>query len=53
MEIDFARFLEKKPGAFAFIGNGDTAGLHHPACDFDDRAIPSGIRYRVGLVEEA
>jgi amidohydrolase len=50
---DFARFLERKPGAFSFIGNGDTAGLHHPAYDFDDRAIPAGIRYWVGLVEAA
>ena len=50
---DFARFLELKPGAFSFIGNGDTAGLHHPAYDFDDRAIPAGIRYWVGLVEAA
>ncbi len=50
---DFARFLEKKPGAFSFIGNGDTAGLHHPAYDFDDRAIPAGIRYWVGLVDAA
>ncbi|WP_237478422.1 amidohydrolase [Lichenibacterium dinghuense] len=50
---DFARFLEVKPGAFSFIGNGDTAGLHHPAYDFDDRAISSGIRYWVGLVEAA
>ena len=48
---DFSRFLERRPGAFAFIGNGDTAGLHHPAYDFDDRAIPAGIRYWVGLVE--
>ncbi len=48
---DFASFLERKPGAFAFIGNGDTAGLHHPAYDFDDRAIPAGIGYWVGLVE--
>jgi len=48
---DFASFLERRPGAFAFIGNGDSAGLHHPAYDFDDRAIPSGIRYWVGLVE--
>ncbi len=47
---DFSRFLERRPGAFAFIGNGDTAGLHHPAYDFDDRAIPAGIRYWVGLV---
>ena len=48
---DFASFLHERPGAFAFIGNGDTAGLHHPAYDFDDRAIPAGIRYWVGLVE--
>ncbi len=48
---DFARFLEQRPGAFSFIGNGDSAGLHHPAYDFDDRAIPAGIGYWVGLVE--
>ena len=48
---DFASFLERRPGAFAFIGNGNSAGLHHPAYDFDDRAIPSGVRYWVGLVE--
>ena len=47
---DFSAFLERKPGAFAFLGNGDTAGLHHPAYDFDDRAIAAGIRYWVGLV---
>ena len=50
---DFASFLHERPGAFAFIGNGDTAGLHHPGYDFDDRAIPAGIRYWVGLVEAA
>ena len=49
---DFARFLERRPGAFAFIGNGDTAGLHHPAYDFDDRAMAPGIRYWVDLVRE-
>ena len=47
---DFSAFLERRPGAFAFLGNGDTAGLHHPAYDFDDRAIPAGIRYWAGLV---
>ena len=50
---DFSAFLERRPGAFAFLGNGDTAGLHHPAYDFDDRAIPSGIRYWAGLVRAA
>ena len=40
---DFSFMLEARPGAFIFIGNGDTAGLHHPAYDFNDNAIPVGI----------
>ena len=27
---DFSYMLEARPGAFMFIGNGDTANLHHP-----------------------
>ena len=50
---DFSYMLEARPGAFVFIGNGDTAGLHHPAYDFNDDAIPIGIRYWVTLVETA
>ena len=50
---DFASFLRQRPGAFAFIGNGDTPGLHHPGYDFDDRAILAGLRYWVGLVQGA
>ena len=50
---DFSYMLEARPGAFVFIGNGDTAGLHHPAYDFNDAAIPLGIRYWVTLVETA
>jgi len=42
---DFSFMLEKRPGAFVWIGNGDTAGLHHPAYDFNDAAIVHGIRY--------
>ncbi len=42
---DFSYMLEARPGAFVFIGNGDSAGLHHPGYDFDDTAIPHGIRY--------
>ena len=48
---DFSYMLEARPGAFVFIGNGDSAGLHHPGYDFDDRAIPHGIGYWVRLVE--
>ncbi|RWD45516.1 MAG: amidohydrolase [Mesorhizobium sp.] len=48
---DFSYMLNARPGAFIFLGNGATAGLHHPAYDFDDEAIPFGIGYWVNLVE--
>jgi len=48
---DFSYMLEARPGAFIFIGNGDTAGLHHPAYDFNDEAIVFGTSYWVKLVE--
>lgn len=42
---DFSYMLEARPGAYLFIGNGDTAGLHHPAYDFNDSALPHGIQF--------
>ena len=50
---DFSYMLQARPGAFIFIGNGDSAGLHHPAYDFNDEAIPVGASYWVRLVEKA
>ncbi|GHD18704.1 M20 aminoacylase family protein [Tianweitania populi] len=50
---DFSYMLEKRPGAFIFLGNGDSAGLHNPAYDFNDEAIPHGISYWVKLAETA
>ncbi|MCK1417839.1 amidohydrolase [Bradyrhizobium sp. CW4] len=50
---DFAYMLEARPGAYIFIGNGPTAGVHHPAYDFNDEALPYGIGYWVNLVETA
>ena len=50
---DFAYMLEAKPGAFIFIGNGDSAGLHNASYDFADAALPFGISYWVRLVEMA
>ena len=50
---DFSYMLEARPGAFIFIGNGDTANLHHPAYDFNDDAIPHGVSYWVRLAEAA
>ena len=53
---DFAFMLEKKPGAFIFIGNGSadsgkTPGLHTPLFNFNDDAIPAGVAYWVELVK--
>lgn len=48
---DFAYMLEARPGAMMWIGNGPTAGLHHPAYDFNDETLPYGIGYWVNLVE--
>jgi amidohydrolase len=48
---DFAYMLEKRPGAFIFCGNGDSAGLHHPAYNFNDDAIVFGTSYWIKLVE--
>jgi hippurate hydrolase len=50
---DFSFMLEARPGAFIFVGNGDSAGLHHPAYDFNDELIPVGTSYWVRLVETA
>jgi hippurate hydrolase len=50
---DFSFMLNARPGAFIFVGNGDSAGLHHPAYDFNDEAIPYGTSYWVRLVETA
>jgi amidohydrolase len=48
---DFSYMLEARPGAFIFCGNGDSAGLHHPAYNFNDEAILYGTSYWIKLVE--
>ncbi|MFU8824018.1 M20 aminoacylase family protein [Yoonia sp.] len=50
---DFAYMLNERPGAYLFVGNGDTAGLHHPAYDFDDTGAPVGASFFARLVERA
>jgi len=50
---DFSYMLAERPGAFIFVGNGDSAGLHHPAYDFNDETIPIGTSYWVRLAETA
>ena len=50
---DFSYMLEERPGTMIFIGNGNSAGLHHPAYDFNDEVIPAGVSYWGRLVETA
>jgi hippurate hydrolase len=50
---DFSYMLEARPGAFIFIGNGDTSMVHHPEYDFNDEAIPYGVSYWARLAESA
>ena len=51
---DFAWFLENKPGAYIWIGNGSDengAILHSPHYDFNDTILPLGASYWVRLAE--
>jgi len=47
---DFSYMLNQRPGAFIFLGNGETAGLHHPEYDFNDDAVSYGCQYWISLV---
>ena len=50
---DFAFLLEKVPGAYAFIGNGDSSGLHTARYDFNDDLLPTGARLLHRIVRRA
>lgn len=50
---DFSFMLNARPGAFIFVGNGDSANLHHPEYDFNDDVIPFGCSYWADVVEAA
>ncbi|PRX34923.1 hippurate hydrolase [Meinhardsimonia xiamenensis] len=48
---DFAYMLEKRPGAYILVGNGDTASVHHPRYNFNDEVIPAGCSWFAEIVE--
>jgi hippurate hydrolase len=50
---DFAFMAQARPGAFVFIGNGNTAPLHTTRYDFNDDIAPVGVAYWTRLVEAA
>jgi metal-dependent amidase/aminoacylase/carboxypeptidase family protein len=50
---DFSYMLESRPGAYIFMGNGDTASVHHPKYNFNDEAIPYGVSLWAKVIETA
>ena len=49
---DFSFMLEKVPGAYINLGNGeDSAAVHNPAYNFNDAAIPYGVALFAALTE--
>jgi hippurate hydrolase len=50
---DFGRFLEVIPGAYAWIGNGPSAGLHNPGYDYNDAILPIAARYLAATAKAA
>jgi len=50
---DFSFMLQKRPGAFIFIGNASESAcdVHNPHYDFNDEIIPTGASFFVRLVE--
>jgi hippurate hydrolase len=50
---DFAYMLEARPGAYIFLGNGDSSALHSDTYDFNDEALPYGVSYWIRLAEMA
>ncbi|MCB5198096.1 M20 family metallopeptidase [Loktanella sp. TSTF-M6] len=50
---DFSHMLQARPGAYLFVGNGDSAGLHHPKYDFNDETTAYGASFFARLIERA
>lgn len=50
---DFSFMLQARPGAYLFLGQGDSPMLHSPVFDFDDRIAPIGASFFARLVERA
>ncbi|HQT64721.1 MAG: amidohydrolase [Acidocella sp. 20-57-95] len=50
---DFGCFLMEIPGAYAWIGNGNSANLHNPHFDYNDEILPIAAHYLAGVAKAA
>ena len=51
---DFGAYLQERPGAFVWIGNGPSDGgreLHHPNYDFNDAILPAAARFLASVAK--
>lgn len=48
---DFSEMLLERPGAYLFIGNGESADLHNPRYEFNDDIIPAGCSWFAAMAE--
>jgi amidohydrolase len=53
---DFAWYLERRPGAFVWIGNGPAEGgrgLHNSSYDYNDAILPAAAGYLASVAKRA
>lgn len=51
---DFAFMLRERPGAYLWLGQGGAERpLHHPCYDFNDDALPLGVRWFCEVAERS
>jgi hippurate hydrolase len=53
---DFAWYLQQRPGAFVWIGNGpaeDGRGLHSSSYNYNDAILPAAAGYLAGVARRA
>jgi len=53
---DFSFMLQQRPGNYIMLGNGvaadgSYASVHTPKYNFNDKALPLGVRYFVALAQ--
>jgi len=48
---DFSFMMERVPGAYIQVGNGDSAQLHNPAYNFNDECTPYGAAVLATVAE--
>ncbi|OCG22146.1 M20 aminoacylase family protein [Gilliamella sp. App4-10] len=49
---DFAFMLQKIPGVYVWLGAGKGANLHHPAFNFNDEVLTTGVSYFIEIVNQ-